>query len=186
MVYEVSGDGASVHWRVVDVSTGEVLSEGDAGPACATPRSPLRTARRSRWRGTPARSSPSTSRPETNSGDPPASVPRCCWLDYSDDGELLVSGADDGGVSLWDATTLDLLGTVYPPHQGDPVPAGAQFIGDSHDVAIASYDGRVYRWETDLDRAIDFACQMAGRNLTEEEWEEFLPAQPYQSVCPDE
>ena len=72
------------------------------------------------------------------------------------------------------------------PTEGEPVPAGAQFIGDSHDVAIASYDGRVYRWETDLERAIDFACQMAGRNLTEEEWEEFLPAQPYQSVCPDE
>jgi hypothetical protein len=53
-------------------------------------------------------------------------------------------------------------------------------------VAIASYDGRVYRWETDLERAIDFACQMAGRNLTDEEWDEFLPAQPYQSVCPDE
>ena len=106
------------------------------------------------------------------------------WLNYSDDGELLVSGAADGGVSLWDATTLDLLGTVYPPHRGEPVPAGAQFIGDSHDVAIASYDGRVYTWETDLDRAIDFACQMAGRNLTEDEWAEFLPAQPYLDVCP--
>ncbi|SDK73814.1 DNA-binding transcriptional activator of the SARP family [Nocardioides sp. YR527] len=33
------------------------------------------------------------------------------WLDYSDDGSRLVSGADDGGVSLWDATTLDPLGT---------------------------------------------------------------------------
>ena len=104
-------------------------------------------------------------------------MPRCCWLNYSDDGELLVSGADDGGVSLWDATTLDLLGTVYPPHQGEPVPAGAQFIGDTHDVAIASYDGQVYRWETDLDRAIDFACQMAGRDLTEEEWAA-VPARP--------
>ena len=107
------------------------------------------------------------------------------WLDWSDDGELLVSGADDGGVSLRDATTLERLGTVHPPHQGDPVPAGAQFIGDSHDVAIASYDGAVYRWETDLDRALDFACRMAGRDLTEEEWEEVLPAQPYRSVCPD-
>ena len=53
-------------------------------------------------------------------------------------------------------------------------------------MAIASYDGRVYRWETDVDRALDFACQMAGRDLTEEEWEQFLPAQPYQSVCPQE
>ena len=108
------------------------------------------------------------------------------WLEYSDDGELLVSGAEDGGVSLWDASTLDLLGTVFPPHLGEPVPAGAQFIGDSHDVAIASYDGKVYRWDTDVERAIDFACQMAGRNLTEEEWAEFLPAQPYRETCQQE
>ena len=73
---------------------------------------------------------------------------------------------------------------MYPPHDGDAVPAGAQFIGDTHDVAIASYDGHVYRWETDGERAIDFACQMAGRTLTEEEWEEFLPEQPYRDVCP--
>jgi WD40 repeat protein len=106
------------------------------------------------------------------------------WLDYSDDGKLLVSGADDGAISLWDAATLELMGTVYPPHEGEPVPSSAQFIGDSHDVAIASYDGGVYRWETDLDRAIDFACQMAGRDLTEQEWEQFLPEQPYREVCP--
>ena len=106
------------------------------------------------------------------------------WLNYSDDGERLVSGAADGGVSLWDATTLDLLGTVHPANQVEQVPAGAQFIGDTHDVAIASNDGRVYTWETDLERAIDFACQMAGRSLTEEEWAEYLPEQPYQDVCP--
>jgi hypothetical protein len=75
---------------------------------------------------------------------------------------------------------------VHPPPTGTVVPAGAQLIGDTHDVAIASYDDRVYRWETDVERAIDFACQMAGRDLTDEEWEEFLPAQPDQSVCPDE
>ena len=106
------------------------------------------------------------------------------WLHYSDDGELLVSGAADGGVSLWSADTLDLLGTVYPPRGGEPSISHAHFIGDTHDVAIASHDGTVYHWETDLDRALDFACQMAGRDLTEQEWEEVLPAQPFRSVCP--
>ena len=186
MVHAISGDGTSVHWRVIDVSTGDVLSEGDLDLrrerlGCLSGRLDGRGGgehRRDRR--------PSTSRPETNSGDPPASVPRCSGSTTPTTESCWSPAPTDGGVSLWDATTLDLLGTVYPPHHGDPVPAGAQFIGDSHDVAIASYDGKVYRWETDLDRAIDFACQMAGRNLTDEEWEEFLPAQPYQSVCPDE
>lgn len=51
-------------------------------------------------------------------------------------------------------------------------------------MTIASYDGRIYRWDTSLDRTLDFACQMAGRNLTEGEWAEFLPAQPYRDVRP--
>ena len=109
------------------------------------------------------------------------------WLNYSDDGEFLVSvpptaGSACGTPRRWTCSAP----CTRPTHGKAAVPAGAQFIGDTHDVAIASYDGSVYRWETDLDRAIDFACQMAGRNLTEEEWEEFLPAQPYQPVCPAE
>ena len=183
MVYEHSGDGNSTHWWVLDVGDGEVLSEGDldmhASASVASPDG-----------GTVAVAGDTgqivtvdvlTGDEQRRSTGIGAEV---LWLGYSDDGDLLVSGAGDGGVSLWNATTLDLLGTVYPPHRGKPVPAGAQFIGDTHDVAIASYDGRIYRWDTDLDRALDFACQMAGRDLSEQEWAEFLPSQPYQSVCP--
>jgi WD40 repeat protein len=184
MVHESSRDLLSSHWQVIDFSTGDVLSEGDLNfqpYAFAASRDGSAVAMAGDI-GEIVTIDVSTGgeRRSTGLGAP------VLWLNYSDDGELLVSAADDGGVSLWDATTLDLIGTVYPPHLGDSDPAGAQFIGDSHDVAIASYDGTVYRWQTDLDRAIDFACQMAGRNLTEQEWGEFLPAQPYQSVCPDQ
>ena len=184
MVHELHGDGTSGHWRVIDVGTGDVLSEGDLdlfayASVASADGSTVAVAGKT---GEIVTIDVSTGDERRRSAGLGAEV---LWLDYSEDGELLVSGANDGGVSLWDATTLDLLGTVYPPHRGEPVPAGAQFVGDTRDVAIASYDGRVYRWETDLDRAIDFACQMAGRDLADEEWEEFLPAQPYQSVCPD-
>ncbi|MDZ5619315.1 BTAD domain-containing putative transcriptional regulator [Nocardioides sp. HM23] len=184
MVYEAAGDGLSAHWRVIDLSTGAVQSEGDMDLApyasVASPDGSTVAVASSTGEIVTIDVASGEQRRSTGLG---AAV---FWLNYSDDGEMLVSGAEDGGVSLWDSTTLELLGTVYPPRRGDAVPAAAQFIGDSHDVAIASYDGRVYTWETDLDRALDFACQMAGRDLTEEEWEEVLPAQPYQSVCPDE
>ncbi len=186
MVYELGSTGAgSQHWRVIDVNTGAVQPEGDvdllAYTSVASPDgSTVAVAGNT---GEIVTIDVATGDEQGRSIGLGAEV---FWLNYSDDGELLVSGAADGGVSLWDASTLDLLGTVYPPQDGEAVPAGAQFIGDTHDVAIASYDGRVYTWETDLERAIDFACQMAGRDLTEQEWEEFLPAQPHEAVCPDE
>jgi len=185
MVYTLSSDGTSGHWRVMDVRSGDVLSEGDldlrANVSVSSPDGSTVAV---------AGDTDEIVTIDVSTGDEQRRAAgldaEVLWLNYSDDGELLVSGAKDGGVSLWDATTLDLLGTVHPPHDGGPVPAGAQFIGDTHDLAIASYDGTVSRWETDLDRAIDFACQMAGRSMTHEEWKEFLSAQPYQSVCPEE
>ena len=73
-------------------------------------------------------------------------------------------------MSLWDGESLDLLGTVVVPAESDPVAVSPVFGADGH-VMLASYDGRVYRWDTDFDHALELACQMAGRNLTPSEWQ---------------
>ena len=186
MVHASRGDGTSVHWRVIDVRTGDVRVRGRPGPACV--RLGCLSGRLDGRGGRADRRDrrPSTSRPETSSGDPPVSVPRCSGSTTPTTENCWSPGRKTAGSACGTPRRWTCWAPCTHPTSGDPVPAGAQFIGDSHDVAIASYDGKVYRWETDLDRAIDFACQMAGRNLTDEEWEEFLPAQPYQSVCPDE
>ena len=176
--------GGGMPWRLVDLDTGDVTAEGHLDTrvyaSVASPDGSTVAAAGEIGEIITVDVSTGAQRRSTSHAVE-------VWsLNYSDDGELLVSGAADGAVSLWDASTLDLLGTVHPPRHGKVVPAAAQFIGDTHDVAIASYDGGVYRWETDLDHALEFACQMAGRDLTEEEWSQFLPAQPYRSVCPQE
>jgi WD40 repeat protein len=184
MLFETSPVvGGGMPWRLVDLRSGDVTAEGHldhrAYASVASPDGSTVATAGETGEVVTIDVSTGTQRRSTSLGVELWSI---AW---SDDGERLVSGAQDGGVSLWDAATLDLLGTVRAPHDGDPVAAGAQFIGDSHDVVIASYDGTIYRWDTDLDRALEFACQMAGRDLTEEEWAQYLPAQPYRSVCPD-
>jgi WD40 repeat protein len=117
---------------VIDFSTGAVLSEGDldlAAFAFVASRDGSTVAMAGDG-GEIVTIDVSTGHEQQRSTGVGASV---LWLNYSDDGESLVSGAaDDGGVSLWDATTLDLLGIVYPPQHGNSNPAGAQFIGNSH------------------------------------------------------
>lgn len=184
MAWNWTGGGTSTRWQVLDASSVEILDEGgeldmQVHIAVASPDGSTVALAGNTGEIVTIDTSIEHEPRGSSSVDAPM-----YWLDYSTDGELLVSGAEDGSVSLWDASTLDLLGTVHTPASGSPLPASAGFIGDSHDVAIASFDGGVYRWETDLDRALDFACQMAGRDLTEQEWEQVLPAHPYQSVCP--
>ena len=86
-------------------------------------------------------------------------------------------------MSLWDAEALDLLGTVVVPVEKEAL-AVSPIITSDGDVMMTSYDGRVYRWDTNLDHALAFACQMAGRSLTSDEWERALPNLPYKETCP--
>ena len=86
-------------------------------------------------------------------------------------------------MSLWDAESLDLLGTVVVPAEKDPVPVSPTFTADDQ-ITLASYDGRVYQWDTDFDHTLAFACEMAGRNLSSSEWERALSDLHYKETCP--
>jgi WD40 repeat protein len=182
MVFDDATDGASETWRVVDLNDGTVRATGHLGfRAYASSASPdgghvAVTGQSGEVATIDVRSG------QQRKGST-ALVGEGMSVRYSDDGSRIVTGSGDGAVTLWDGRTLQALGTVYPRQQGDPVSARADFGGD-HDVTIASYDGHTFTWDTDDDRAVDYACQMAGRNLTRDEWSEFLPEQPFREVCP--
>ncbi len=100
------------------------------------------------------------------------------FVAYSPDAARFVT-AFEGRVSLWDAKTARLLGSLHVEN-GD----GAGFAPGTPNVLIATSTAAVSVWDPRPEAALDTACRVAGRDLTAEEWAKYLPGRTRQSVCP--
>jgi hypothetical protein len=103
------------------------------------------------------------------------------WL-VTGGGDLL-SDAGDNTVRLWDLTAPDpaAASVVLRGHE-DWINAVA-ISSDSHWLATGSRDNTARLWNLRLDELVDLACRIAGRNLTREEWNQYLPGQAYRKTC---
>jgi WD40 repeat protein len=99
---------------------------------------------------------------------------------FARDGRTFVTSSFDGGVRLWDAETGASLAGVQVGQQS---PAVATLTPDGLDAVVASRDGAVYRLETAFDQWTAFACAVAGRNFTNQEWQAVFGDQPYRETC---
>ncbi len=100
---------------------------------------------------------------------------------YSDDGSRIVTTGEDGSVILWNGVTGELLGSVLLPEK---VVSAAAFGADVSSVVIASDNDGLYYWDTRRETAIEFACGLAGRDLSEAEWQQTFGDRPWQPTCP--
>ena len=183
IAFEGSADGAKETWRVIDTESGAVLGEGpldlDVYDAEFSPDGEQVAVTGNSGEVVVIDVSSGRVTPSSTTGHAAAGY----WVRWSPDGSRIVSGAEDGSVSLWNGETLDLLGTVVVPVETAPAAVSPAFTTNDQ-VTLASYDGRVYRWDTEFDGALAFACQMAGRNFSPSEWEAELPDLPYAETCP--
>lgn len=105
------------------------------------------------------------------------------WLDYSPDGRLLAAASTDRNVWLWDvgdparpvlyATLGQAAASLYV----------ARFDPSGRTIAAGGADHRVHQWLTDPADARDRICATVGTPLTEQEWQVYLPGQPYDPPC---
>jgi class 3 adenylate cyclase/WD40 repeat protein len=87
-------------------------------------------------------------------------------------------------VDIWDATTRQPVGVPVLVH-GDAGAVEVDRPGGSRLVSSTSVPGGTYAvWDLTPADWASMACKIAGRNLTQSEWKQYLPGRPYELTCP--
>ena len=99
---------------------------------------------------------------------------------FSLDGTQVLTTSTGPDVAVWDANTGELLSRF-------PLPVGPQ-VTSAHQradgvVTVAAISGDTYAWDPSPSAAIDYACAVAGRDLTEREWSDAFGDLAYRSTC---
>ncbi len=102
-------------------------------------------------------------------------------LQFSEDGAVLLAGANDQTVSIYDVATRTRIGEAIPTFS--PWASPGYLRPDGREIAVNQRDG-VVLWDVDPGHLADAACRLAGRNLTESEWSTYLADfGPYRETC---
>jgi hypothetical protein len=105
-------------------------------------------------------------------------------LSISHDGRWLASTSADGTIRLW---LMDDLAVAPIILRGvGQIAYSTSFSPDDRWLAIGGDNGLVRLWPTQPTALIRQACATAGRNLTLDEWRQYISqSEPYHKLCPD-
>jgi WD40 repeat protein len=109
-------------------------------------------------------------------------VGRVANLRFVRDGELLVVISLDGTVRLWDVESGEFAGVIWDGTGANP--GNALTYDEATDSLWLFSSGRLLRLPLDPDRWAERACEIAARDLTQEEWDRYVPGdEPLQTSC---
>jgi WD40 repeat protein len=102
----------------------------------------------------------------------------------SPNGEWLVTGdlnpERNGTALVWNLNYLKSPAIVLDDHFGRV----NQIAISTNNEWLATADIDIHLWSLDGNETIKIACELAGRNLTLFEWQQYFPSEIYRSTCP--
>jgi len=118
---------------------------------------------------------------------------------FNADGSMLASAGFDNTIRLWDTNTGEQIGPSLSVHTKAVNDLAFGTFSDEPYLISVSNDGTAIQWDlftrNPIDRSPDYsesldaenwpamACEAAKRNLTTDEWNEYLPNQEYEKTC---
>jgi WD40 repeat protein len=99
---------------------------------------------------------------------------------FNRSGTQLLTTSTDGNFRLWDIASERLVGAPLP---GPDAGGWGTFFPDGKEVIAVFYSGMAVAWNVDPAAWKAQACRVAHRQLTRQEWHDFLPERPYGDVC---
>jgi WD40 repeat protein len=106
-------------------------------------------------------------------------------IEFSSDNTRMLVVSRGGAAHLYDVASTRQIGrTLRVELQANVAGNGATLRSDGRQLAGATEHG-VQLWDLDPDTWRDAACRLAGRNLTHDEWDRYIPqGEPYRTTCP--
>jgi WD40 repeat protein len=103
---------------------------------------------------------------------------------FSPDNQRLAAGSLNNTARLWNLHQLKVPPIVLRGHTG-PVFSVA-FSPDGQRLATGSHDQTIRLWQVHTAHLADVVCERVWRNLTLDEWRQFIGADiPYERTCPN-
>lgn len=103
-------------------------------------------------------------------------------LTYAPDGSQFAALQADR-IRVWDGRTGDYQTSLALPTDLT-ADLSISYLPDSSGLLVTANDGRTWKVNTRISTWVERACRIAGRNLTQAEWQQYFPGSPYRLTCP--